>query len=287
MQPIQASQFEGLFEEHLHLYDSDLEALAQERQDQEQVAAQVREGSQAFARARKGDASTKERERALQELENGYLRYKELTANIEVGRKFYNDLAKIVGRFRDDCRAFVHQRRVEASQMEAWVAPLTAAAICSTPANADPLLQRHCQRRGNGFADHVGPAASPVQSTPASPPPVSRPAISRPPVSRPPIDCPPISRSPPTNCAAANPGAGRAAARVDDNARGLGARARHPVRRACSGACPDGDDCVCCRRRHGQRTAAAAAAGRAVGSVARSALLLVLHDGVHDGPVGI
>lgn len=121
MQPIEARQFEDLFEEKLHLYDSDLEMLAQERNDQDQIAAQVREANRAFTRARKGDSSTKEREKALQELENGYLKYKEIISNIEVGRKFYNDLAKIVGRFRDDCKAFVHQRRMEASQMETYV----------------------------------------------------------------------------------------------------------------------------------------------------------------------
>jgi programmed cell death 6-interacting protein len=119
MQAIQASQFEDLFEEQLRLYDVDREMLAQERRDQEQLSDKVREANRAFTRAHKGDASTKERETALQDLENGYLKYKEIISNLEVGRKFYNDLAKIVGRFRDDAKAFVHQRRMEASQLEA------------------------------------------------------------------------------------------------------------------------------------------------------------------------
>lgn len=121
MQPIEASQFEALFEERLHLYDSDLQMLEQEQNDQDQIAAQVREANRAFTKARKGDSSTKDREKALQDLENGYLKYKEIVSNIEVGRKFYNDLAKIVGRFREDCKAFVHQRRMEASQLESYV----------------------------------------------------------------------------------------------------------------------------------------------------------------------
>lgn len=121
MQPISAGQFEELFEDQLRTYDSDLAMVAQEQHDQDQIAAQVREANRAFTRAHTGDASTKEREKALQELENGYLKYKEIISNIEVGRKFYNDLAKIVGRFRDDCKSFVHQRRMEASQMESYV----------------------------------------------------------------------------------------------------------------------------------------------------------------------
>lgn len=98
--------------------------LAQERKDQEQISEQVREANLAFTRAHKGDASTKERETALQDLENGYLKYKEIISNLEVGRKFYNDLAKIVSRFRDDAKAFVHQRRMEASQLEAYALPI-------------------------------------------------------------------------------------------------------------------------------------------------------------------
>lgn len=121
MQAIQASQFEDLFEEQLRLYDSDRDMVTQDQHDQDQVAEQVREANREFTRANKGDASTKEREKALQDLENGYLKYKEIISNIEVGRKFYNDLARIVGRFRDDCKAFVHQRRMEASQIEAYV----------------------------------------------------------------------------------------------------------------------------------------------------------------------
>ena len=119
MQVIQASQFEDLFESRLRDYDVDLQMVAKEQHDQDQIAAQVREANRAFTRAHTGDASTREREKALQELENGYLKYKEIISNIEVGRKFYNDLAKIVGRFRDDAKAFVHKRRMEASQIEA------------------------------------------------------------------------------------------------------------------------------------------------------------------------
>ena len=121
MQTIQASQFENLFEEKLHLYDTDKEMVTQEQHDQDQIATQVNEANRAFTKAQRGDASSKEREKALQDLENGYLKYKEILSNLEVGRKFYNDLAKHVGRFRDDSKAFVQQRRMEASQIEAYV----------------------------------------------------------------------------------------------------------------------------------------------------------------------
>ena len=59
-----------------------------------------------------------EREQALQRLENAYYKYKELVSNVEVGRKFYNDLSRIVGGFRDSARAFVAERRAEARALE-------------------------------------------------------------------------------------------------------------------------------------------------------------------------
>ncbi|RAH74625.1 putative pH signal transduction protein PalA [Aspergillus aculeatinus CBS 121060] len=143
MQPIQASQFEDLFEEQLRLYDTDLQMVAEEQQGQDQLASRICEANRAFSRAHTGDASTKERERALQELENGYLKYKEIISNIEVGRKFYNDLAKIVGRFRDDCKAFVHKRRMEASQIEADIS--SAAAMASL--NISPPIRQQQQQQ--------------------------------------------------------------------------------------------------------------------------------------------
>ncbi|KAL3479994.1 BRO1-like domain-containing protein [Aspergillus californicus] len=137
MQAIQASQFEDLFDHRLHDYDVDLQMVAEEQNDQDQISAQVREANRAFTRAHTGDASTREREKALQELENGYLKYKEIISNIEVGRKFYNDLAKIVGRFRDDVKAFVHKRRMEGSSLEQDISSVVSMASL----NISPIRQ--------------------------------------------------------------------------------------------------------------------------------------------------
>ncbi|PYH97593.1 BRO1-domain-containing protein [Aspergillus ellipticus CBS 707.79] len=175
MQAIQASQFEDLFEEQLHLYDSDLEMVAQEQQDQDAIAARVREANRAFTRAHTGDASTKEREKALQDLENGYLKYKEILSNIEVGRKFYNDLAKIVGRFRDDSKAFVHKRRMEASQMEGDISSVAAMATLniSQPlrqAAAPPTPSASYAAGGQQYTAQPSYSTTSQQAYPAAPP---------------------------------------------------------------------------------------------------------------------
>ena len=119
MQKVEAAQFETLFEQRLEAYEPDREMLITEQEEQDQVAARLRETNKEFHEARKGDSSTNAREKALQELETSYQRYKEIISNLETGRKFYNDLAGHVSRFREACKAQVNARRVEAGQLEA------------------------------------------------------------------------------------------------------------------------------------------------------------------------
>ncbi|KAH7061457.1 ALIX V-shaped domain binding to HIV-domain-containing protein [Macrophomina phaseolina] len=118
MQNIEAVQFEDLFEKRLHKYDVDNDMVADEDQEQQAIIKRLEDANAAFVSARRGDSSTRQREQALQQLENAYFKYKEIISNLDVGRKFYNDLAKICGRFRDDCRNFAYQRRAEATQFE-------------------------------------------------------------------------------------------------------------------------------------------------------------------------
>lgn len=120
MQKIEPAQFEELFDERLQDYEVDREILIKEQEEQDELSSRVKEANVAFVNARKGDSSTREREKALQQLENGYLKYKEIISNLDVGRKFYNDLASIVTRFRDSCKAFVNQRRMEADHLESY-----------------------------------------------------------------------------------------------------------------------------------------------------------------------
>jgi programmed cell death 6-interacting protein len=112
------ANFEDFFERRLAQYDPDVEGVKTEALEQDRLLEQLEGANVAFVAAKKGDTSSREREQALQKLENAYFKYKEIVSNLEVGRKFYNDLSKIVGRFRDDCKAFGYSRRSEAAQME-------------------------------------------------------------------------------------------------------------------------------------------------------------------------
>jgi programmed cell death 6-interacting protein len=122
MQTIEAVQFESLFDKRLQMYDADLDMVQEEEREQAEAIKRLQDANAAFLIARRGDQSTKKREQALQNLENAYFKYKEIISNLDVGRKFYNDLAKIVNRFRDEARTFAYNRKSEASHLERCVA---------------------------------------------------------------------------------------------------------------------------------------------------------------------
>jgi programmed cell death 6-interacting protein len=118
MQKIEAAQFEDLFEKRLRRYDDELTMVRDEKEDQEQLITQLREAYNAFNASKQGQESNRSREQALQRLENAYLKFKEILGNLDSARKFYNDLARIVNGFREECQQFRYSRRVEAGQLE-------------------------------------------------------------------------------------------------------------------------------------------------------------------------
>jgi programmed cell death 6-interacting protein len=99
-------------------YSTDKLILEQESEEQEDLVVRLREANASFLASRRMDSSLKEREDAIQMVENAFFKYKELIANLDVGRKFYNDLARLLSRFRDESKHFVHRRSVEAGQLE-------------------------------------------------------------------------------------------------------------------------------------------------------------------------
>ncbi|KAK8087159.1 BRO1-like domain-containing protein [Apiospora phragmitis] len=115
------AHFEDFFEKRLDLlYEPDLELVQKEGAEQEKLINDLIRVNREFESQKKivGDKGNREREQALQKLENAYYKYKELVSNVEVGRKFYNDLSRIVGGFRDGARTFVTERRREARMIE-------------------------------------------------------------------------------------------------------------------------------------------------------------------------
>ncbi|KAK4675224.1 pH-response regulator protein palA/rim20 [Podospora pseudoanserina] len=119
--PIVPAHFEDFFDKRLDsLYESELEALEKEQADQEKIMSEIQRANRDFESQKKviGESGNREREKALQRLDNAYYKYKEIVSNIEVGRKFYNDLSRIVEQFRNQARSWVNERRQEARMLE-------------------------------------------------------------------------------------------------------------------------------------------------------------------------
>lgn len=117
-QTIEAALFEPLFDLRLERYDTDYALITSERDEQSALMKTLNSANTAFNTARRGDTSSKDREQALQTLENAYFAYKEIVQNLDVGRRFYNDLAGIVTKFRDEAGVWAKERRREAGVLE-------------------------------------------------------------------------------------------------------------------------------------------------------------------------
>lgn len=183
MQKIEPAQFENLFEQRLARYDPDRQSVLDFRVELESLSTQIKEANATFTSARRGDSSTKEREQALQRLENGYFKYKEIVSNLNTGRKFYNDLANNVSRFKVECQQFGYERRTEAAHFESDLSNAISSLNLSQTHNLQDQKQRETMR---SHYNEVAPAAEPLMApTPTRaavmPPPVtSSPGIWKP-----------------------------------------------------------------------------------------------------------
>ena len=157
MQKVEAIQFEHFFDQRLERYNTDKALPRDEEDEQQRLLSQLSDANAAFCTARRGDNSTKDREEALQRLENAYFAYKEIIQNLDVGRKFYNDLAPITAKFRDDCRTFAYARRGEATQLESEIVnalPMANLSMQSQP--LPPISSRSQELPANQARTYTG-----------------------------------------------------------------------------------------------------------------------------------
>ena len=122
MQRVEAVQFEPLFEERLHYYDTDREKVQKEKETHNETIEHLKRANATYFAAKGGSSGaglvSKEREEALQRLNVGIMKYKEIVKNLSASRKFYGDLQGIVSKFAEECKQFAYNRRMEARRME-------------------------------------------------------------------------------------------------------------------------------------------------------------------------
>ncbi|KAM0496540.1 hypothetical protein ACHAP8_007440 [Fusarium lateritium] len=174
------AHFEEFFDKRLDkLYEPEVEAIEKEAQDQDRLLQDVQRINREFEAQKRqmGERGNREREIALQRLDNAYFKYKEIVNNLEVGRKFYNDLNKIVGQgFRDVIRNWVAQRRMEARALEEEInmPTLSNLSISHQQAQAQAHAHAHAQAQ-SPMHSHQEPVHS--YAPPQQPPqPVQSPA---------------------------------------------------------------------------------------------------------------
>ena len=120
--PLDPADFEDFFTRRLDShYAENREEYRLDQTESTKLRARLREANTSFLKSRRTDTSLEERERALQKLETGYLKFLEIAQNLDEGRKFYNELAKMLGRWREEIRGFVYQRKKEARDLESSV----------------------------------------------------------------------------------------------------------------------------------------------------------------------
>lgn len=110
---VTAADFEELFDKELAKYSrfkADLDASAA---SQASLLDVIKERNTAFVEARKSDATIQRREKALQNLDAAYVKYRELSSNLVEGLEFYNGLAKILSAYRDGVKEWARTRQVD------------------------------------------------------------------------------------------------------------------------------------------------------------------------------
>ncbi|KAK3988835.1 pH-response regulator protein palA/prr-1 [Cladorrhinum sp. PSN332] len=171
------AHFEEFFDKRLDsLYDSELDMMEKERTDQEKLVGDIQKANRDFEVQKRtiGESGNREREKVLQRLDNAYYKYKEIVSNIEVGRKFYNDLSRIVEQFRNQARNWVNERRKETRVLEDEISmpPLSSLSLNPAPTQSQPV-QAYQQSNSYYMQSPPTPPRQPIrQSVVAQSPPV-------------------------------------------------------------------------------------------------------------------
>ncbi|KAF9356394.1 pH-response regulator protein palA/rim20 [Mortierella sp. AD094] len=111
---IEPAHFEALFQEQLKKYDGYKRLVKEETATQEDLLMAIQETNKAFVASRKSSAVVQQREKALQNLEAAYQKFKAILGNLKEGTQFHCDFEKILVRLRDNCRDYFFARKMEA-----------------------------------------------------------------------------------------------------------------------------------------------------------------------------
>ncbi|KAI6013503.1 BRO1-like domain-containing protein [Pisolithus microcarpus] len=108
------AMFVDLSDKELAKYDRFIQELAEGKKQQEGILEAIKSKNEQFLQSRKEDPAVKDREVVLHRLDMAHAKYLEITRNLDEGRKFYNEMASILSRFKEACKLWSNQRSQEA-----------------------------------------------------------------------------------------------------------------------------------------------------------------------------
>ncbi|KAI7827435.1 BRO1-like domain-containing protein [Gamsiella multidivaricata] len=111
---IEPAHFEALFQEQLKKYDGYKRLVKEETAAQEDLLMAIQETNKAFVASRKSNAIVHQREKALQNLEAAFQKYRAILANLKEGIQFHRDFDEILVRLRGNCCDYFFARKMEA-----------------------------------------------------------------------------------------------------------------------------------------------------------------------------
>lgn len=111
------AMFVDVSDAELAKYDRYIQGLAEGKKKQEGILEAIKSKNEQFLSSRKEDPAVKDREIVLHNLDMAYAKYLEITRNLDEGRKFYNEMASILLRFKEACRLWSNRRSQEAQSL--------------------------------------------------------------------------------------------------------------------------------------------------------------------------
>lgn len=131
------AMFVDVSDGELAKYHKFIQGLAESQKKQEGLLETIKSTNEQFLSSRKEDPRVKGREIVLHNLDMAHAKYREITRNLDEGRKFYNDMTNILTRFKDACRLWCNQRSQEAQSL--YQSTVSLAIPDTKPADQRPL----------------------------------------------------------------------------------------------------------------------------------------------------
>ncbi|KAI9318505.1 BRO1-like domain-containing protein [Dichotomocladium elegans] len=114
---IELEQFNEVFAEELRKYDGLQSRVQDFCHEHERTCSRLQETYEQYLAVVRNHPVAAKREKAIQNLELAFVKFKEIRTNLVEGIKFYSQYADTLAKFRDACVEFAYARRNESSEI--------------------------------------------------------------------------------------------------------------------------------------------------------------------------